>query len=236
MLNALLNIFIPITILLTLSSEDRLGPLPAVLLAVGIPATYGTVNLFRTRKVNTSSILGIISVLLTGVIAVFRLDTGLFAVKEAAIPVAFAAVLLVSNRTSFPVVRLLFEVVQRMDRVRTGLDSDQRKAAYRAHVERHGALWAGIMTLSGVMKFALASVIMSAEAGTEQFNTQLATYELAQIPTSMAVTMVLILSLIWSIGKGTGRIIGLPPGEVLRGGERIASIVGRFSRTKAEAA
>lgn len=231
MLNALINIFLPIAILLTLSSEERLGPVPAVLLAIGIPATYGIYGLIRTRKVNSQSLLGVISVLLTGVIAVFKLDTALFPVKEAVIPIGFAIVLVISNRTSFPIVKLLFDVVLRKQKVEQEVANVGGEAAYRRHIERSGMLWAGIMTLSGIMKFTLASFIMSAPAGTKEFNTQLATYELAQIPTSMMVTMVLILSLIWYIGLGTGRIIGQSPSEVLRGGARLARIFGRFSRS-----
>ena len=239
MLNALINIFIPIAILLTLSSENRLGPIPAVLLAVGIPAIWGIYGLARTRKVNFQSLLGVISVLMTGVIAVFELDTGLFPIKEAVIPIGFAIVLLASNRTSYPLVKLLCDMVQRKEHVEREVRDLDRQQVYRLHIERSGMFWAGIMTLSGIMKFALSSVIINAPAGSEKFNTELALYQLVQIPTTMLITMVLILSLIWYIGKGTGRIIDLPPSEVLRGGERIASIfarVGRFRPTRQHSA
>jgi len=224
------NVAGPITILVLLSDESRLGPLPALLLAVGIPALYGTWDLLRHRRVDASAILGILSVLLTGVIAVFKLDSDLFAVKEAVIPVGFAALLIVSNRTDFPIVKLLFDMVQRKDRVERAVAGEEAAASYRAHIERSGTLWAGIMALSGVMKFTLASLIVTAETGTKAFNTQLATYELAQFPTSKAVTMVLILSLIWYIGQGTGRIVGLPASQVLRGGDRLAPVVARLGR------
>jgi hypothetical protein len=229
MAKPLLNIFLPIVILLTLSDPDRLGALPALLLAVGIPAAYGVWELLRSRTVNASSILGVVSVLLTGVIAVFELDTDLFAWKEAAIPVGFAAVLLVTNRMRFPVVKLLFDMVQRRDTVETAVREQGQEAAYRAHIERSGTIWAGIMLLSGVLKFILSSIIMTADAGTKAFNTQLATYELVQIPTTMLLTMVLILSLIFFIAKGTGTIIGLPPSQVLRGGEKMARVGERFA-------
>lgn len=223
------NIALPVIILLTLSSEDRLGPLPALLLAIGIPAAWGIQELARSRRVNASSIMGIVSVLLTGVIAVFELDTEFFAVKEAAIPIGFAVILLVSNRMSFPVVKLLFDMVQRRDRVERMVAEQGAEGAYRAHIERSGTIWAGIMLLSGVLKFILSSLIVTADAGTTAFNTQLATYELVQIPTTMLLTMVLILSLISSIAKGTGQIIGLPPSQVLRGGERMARVGERFA-------
>ncbi|HWV23803.1 MAG TPA: VC0807 family protein [Thermomicrobiales bacterium] len=233
MLNPIINIFLPIAILLTLSDEDRLGPIPAVLLAVGIPVIYGTTTLLRSRKVNAQSILGITSVLLTGVIAVFRLDTALFPVKEAAVPIGFAVILLVSNRTSFPVVKLLFDMVLRKEKVERDVRELGEEAAYRAYIERCGLLWAGIMTLSGILKFALSSFIVTAPVATPEFNHQLATYEIAQMPTTMMLSMVLILSLIWYIGKGTAQIVDSTPSEVLRGGKRMASMfdkIGRITR------
>lgn len=228
MSNALINILLPVVILLTLSDEDRLGPIPALLLAVGIPLSYGVWDLFRTRKVNASAIMGIVSVFLTGVIGVFELSTDLFPIKEALIPLGFSLILLVSNRMSLPVVKLLVDMVQRKDRVEHLVREQGVETRYRAHIERSGAIWAGIMALSGVMKFALASIVVDAPAGTQEFNTQLAFYELVQIPTSMMVTMVLILSLIWYIAKGTGTLIGLAPSEVLRGGEKMARVGERF--------
>jgi hypothetical protein len=234
----IINIAIPIAILVFLSDEHLLGALPALMLAIGIPATYGIWDLLRSRRIDASSILGVVSVLLTGVIAVFKLDSDLFAIKEALLPAGFAVLLLVSNRTDFPIVRLLFDVVQRKERVERAVLSVDGQAVYRKHIERSGAIWAGIMAISGVMKFTLSSLIVTADTGTKAFNSQLATYELVQIPTSKVVTMVMILSLIWYIGRGTGRIIDLPPSQVLRGGERLASIINRvvrlspFSRTK----
>jgi hypothetical protein len=237
MVNVLVNIALPVVILLTLSGDDRLGPIPALLIAIGIPASHALVTLVRARTVTIQSILGLVSVLLTGVIGVLRLDTALFPLKEAAIPLAFAVVLVASNHTSFPVVKLLFDVVQRKEYVERQVRATGVETAYRAHIERCGLLWAGIMALSGAMKATLAALIVRADAGTEAFNRQLATYELAQIPTSMLVTMVLVLSLIWNIAKGTGEIISEPPGKVLRGGHRleriamrISAIVARFQR------
>lgn len=125
--NILVNIAIPVVVLLTMSAPDRLGPVPALLIAIGIPAVWGVIGLIRTRKVEVSAILGVISVLATGVIGVYELNTRLFAIKEAAIPLGFAAVLLVSNTTKFPIVTLLADMVQRRDKVRAAIDSLDRQ-------------------------------------------------------------------------------------------------------------
>lgn len=226
--NILVNIAIPVVVLLTLSAPDRLGPIPALLIAIGIPAVWGMIGLIRTRKVEVSAILGVVSVLATGVIGVFELNTRLFALKEAAIPLGFAAILLASNMTKFPVVTLLADMVQRRDRVRSSVETLDREQQYHQHLVRSGTIWAGIMALSGVLKFALATWLVRAAAGTETFNHQLAQYELWQLPTTFTLTGVLILTLICYIGHGTAAITNLPPADVLRGGDRMARLTSRF--------
>lgn len=227
--SAVINIFIPVIILLGLSSEDRLGVVPALLLAIGIPAVSGVIQLARERKTDASAILGIISVLLTGVIGVFELNTRLFALKEAAIPIGFALVLIGSNATKYPISTLLVDMVQRRDRVMAALETNAQKADYREHIEATGRVWAGIMGLSGVLKWILASLVVTSPAGTEAFNHELAFYELVQLPTTFTLTGVLILSLIWYIVSGTANITGLEPGAILRGGARTERVAKRLA-------
>ncbi len=227
--SVIVNIAIPVVILLTLSAPDRLGALPALLLAIGIPAVWGVIQLKRAGRVDISAAMGLLSVLLTGVIGVLGLNAQLLAVKEAAIPIGFAIILLVSNSTRFPVVTLLADMVQRRDKVRAALDRPSQQEAYDRHLRRSGAVWAGIMTLSGVLKFILASVVVNSPAGTEAFNHELARYELVQLPTTFTLSGVLILSLIWYIASGTARIIGMEPGDVLRGGQKVERVAKRFA-------
>lgn len=227
--NILVNIAIPVVVLLTMSSPDRMGPIPALLLAIGIPAVWGIIGLARKRKPDTSAILGVVSVLATGVIGVFELNTQLFAVKEAAIPLGFAAFLLASNTTSYPISTLLADMVQRRETVRSAVERLDRQKAYHRHLVRVGSIWAAIMALSGVLKFALATWLVQAPAGTEAFNHDLARYELWQLPTTFTLTGVLILSLICYMGHGTAALADLQPGDVLRGGHRMARVTSRFA-------
>lgn len=227
--NALINIAIPVLVLLTLSAPDRLGAIPALMVAIGIPAIWGVIGVVRTRKLEPSAILGILSVLATGVIAVYELNTRLFAMKEAIIPMGFAVVLLVSNTTRFPIVTLLADTVQRREKVLSAVEKQEKQQEYRQHLVKSGTIWASIMILSATLKFLLASWLVQAPAGTEAFNHQLAQYELWQLPTTFSLTGVLILSLVCYMGHGTAAILGLTPGDVLRGGHRMARMTGRFA-------
>lgn len=227
----LINILIPITILLFLSGDDRLGPIPALLLAVGIPVVFGIYTLRRSRKVNVSTIVGIISVLLTGMIGAFELDPRYFAIKEGAVPILFACLIVVSDQTRFPIVKLLADQVVVRDRVSAALVHLGRQTQYRNHLTRTGLFWAGIMALSGVVKFFLATWIVTSPSGTAGFNRDLAQLQAIQVLTSMTLTMILMLLLLTYLVRGISRITGLPARETFRGGERLAPIFARFSRS-----
>lgn len=227
----LINILIPITILLFLSGDDRLGPIPALVLAVGIPVAFGIYTLRRSRKVNAATIVGIVSVTLTGLIGVFTLDTRFFAIKEGAVPILFATLIVISNQTRFPIVKLLADQVVVRDRVDAALQHLGRESQYRHHLSRTGFLWAGIMALSGIVKFFLATWIVTNPAGTPAFNHDLARLQATQVPTSMALTMILMLLLMTYLVRGISRITGLSARETFKGGERLAPILTRFSRS-----
>ena len=83
--------------------------------AVAFPFIYGIWFFFKTKKFNFYSILGIISVLLTGFITIHVWnDDGsvkdnaalLFAIKEAATPLILGAVMLYSHRTKKPLIEV----------------------------------------------------------------------------------------------------------------------------------
>ena len=121
-----LNIVIPVIILVRFSGEDELGPVNGLLLALAFPVGYGLydliarggfdpVRLFRAlvrrkrpydfihwRRFNPYSILGFVSVLLTGGIGLLKLPVEWLAIKEAAIPFIICAAVVISMRTPYP--------------------------------------------------------------------------------------------------------------------------------------
>jgi hypothetical protein len=88
LLELLINIVIPSVILMKFSGEQNLGVVGGLLVALAFPLVWGTVELLGRRKLNWFSVLGLVSILLTGGIGLLQLDTQWLAVKEAAIPVS----------------------------------------------------------------------------------------------------------------------------------------------------
>ena len=95
-ISLLINIAIPAVILMKASGEDRLGPVYGLLVALAFPLAYGLTDLYRRRKVNFISALGVVSILLTGGIGLLQLDPRWIAVKEAAVPLVIGLAVVLS--------------------------------------------------------------------------------------------------------------------------------------------
>ena len=80
------NIVLPTVILSKLSGANFFGPVWGVVIALAFPIGYGIYDYFRAHKPNFFSILGVISVLLTGSMSLLNLPPHYIAVKDAAVP------------------------------------------------------------------------------------------------------------------------------------------------------
>ncbi|HBN16265.1 MAG TPA: MFS transporter, partial [Pseudohongiella sp.] len=101
------NIIIPVVILSRFNGEDSLGPSLSIVVALAFPILYGLWDLRESGKINPFSVLGVISVFLTGGISLLQLDPQYIAIKEAAIPGIIGLAVLISQRTRFPLVKTL---------------------------------------------------------------------------------------------------------------------------------
>ncbi len=106
-LNILLNVIIPSVVLVKLSKEEYLGPVYSLIIALLFPISYGIYDLIKRRKFNFFSILGLISVLLTGGIGLLELDKKWVAIKEASIPFIIGLIVLGSIKTKYPLIKTL---------------------------------------------------------------------------------------------------------------------------------
>src|SRR3954469_254561 len=105
LINIVCNIAVPTVVLTKLSTENRLGPAWGLVVALAFPLGYGIYDLVRRKKTNIFSVVGLLSVLLTGGLNFLKVDLYWFAIKDGAIPLLFAIAVLVSNYSRRPLVR-----------------------------------------------------------------------------------------------------------------------------------
>ena len=129
LLNLVCNIVVPTVVLTNLSAEKRLGPLWALIVAIAFPVAYGVYDLATRKKTNVLSILGFISVLVSGCLALGKVGGLGFAVKDAVLPLVFGAAVLLTLRTKSPLVRTMFfnESIMDVARVEAALDERNQR-------------------------------------------------------------------------------------------------------------
>ena len=107
--NLVFNLVVPMIILTKFSGADTLGIKLGLITALSFPIVYGLKDFISTNKINLFSVLGVISVPLTGGISLLELDAIYIAIKEAAIPGILGAAILISLKTTQPFIHTLLK-------------------------------------------------------------------------------------------------------------------------------
>ncbi len=175
LISILVNIVIPVAVLSFLSKEKYLGPVWALVVGLAFPISYGLRTLIRDRKADFMSIIGIISVTLTGVFGILKLPPEYIAIKEAAIPLIIGLVIITSLKTPFPLIKklLMTEALFDVERLRHALKERNTEAIFEKRLV--GLTWglASSMFLSAGLSYTLAKIVLKSEPGTEAFTAEL---------------------------------------------------------------
>lgn len=169
------NVVIPVAILTLLSKEKYLGPVWALVVGLLFPIGYGLRTLIRDRKADFMSVIGIVSVTLTGVFGILKLPPEYIAVKEAAIPLLFGLAIIGSLKTPFPLIKkiMMTEALFDVERLKTALHDKGNEALFEKRLV--GLTWgfASSMFLSSGLNYALAKIMLKSEPGSEAFTAEL---------------------------------------------------------------
>ena len=185
LLNIFVNVLLPIVALSQLSkSGDKswhIGPEYGMAVAVAFPFIYGVVFFFKNKKFNFYSVLGIISVLLTGFITIHVWNEDgsikenadlLFAIKEAAIPLMLGAAMLYSHRTKNPLIDVFFLNPDIFDITKIE-ETAKEKNTYNDYLTfRLKLTWmfASSFLLSSLLNFILAMYLLKDANDKESYN------------------------------------------------------------------
>lgn len=216
LLNAVVNVIIPVVILTRFSGEDRLGATNGLLIALAFPLVYGIFEFVRRRKFNFLSALGFISVLLTGGIGLLKLNPQWVAVKEAGIPLIIAVAIVGSQKTRFPLIRTLFNQFLDTDRVDDALRERGTTEAYNKRLTISTYLVVAALFLSAILNYILARLIVVSPAGTTAFNEELGKMIALSFPVIAVPTIIMVVIAIWYLVSGITKLTGLDPRSLMR--------------------
>lgn len=215
-LNLVLNIALPSLVLSKLSTAERLGPEKALVLALLFPLGYGVWDYLQRRKVNFVSGLGFVSTLLTGGFGLAKLDGLWFAVKEASVPAVIGLGVLLSMKSKRPLIRefLYNDQVIDIPKVDAALAARGNQTAFERLLVQAGWLVAFSFLVSAVLNFALARWLLTAAAGTPEFNAQLGKMQWMSWPVIVVPSMGMMMFALWRLLGGIKQLTGLDLEEV----------------------
>lgn len=217
MVDLLLSIILPSVVLMKLSGEDDLGATGGLIVALAFPLGWGLFELIKYRKFNFIALLGLVSVLLTGGIGLFELDTKWLAIKEAAIPAVIGIAVLVSTFTPYPLIKtLLFNpAIMDVDNIKQKLEEHNSSVVFESRLMKASYLVAGSFAFSATMNYILAKWIVTSAAGTTAFNEELGQLTLYSYPVIALPSMLMMLGIFYYLWRTIHDLTGLELDEVL---------------------
>lgn len=221
-LNIIFNILIPVFIL---NKGSRLmGPLPALLIALAFPLGYGAYDLFKRRKTNALSILGLLNVTVTGSLALYGLHGIWFSIKEAAFPALIGLFVFGSAFTRKPFIETLLmnPSIMRTDLIQEKLTANGNTENFHRHMRMATFGLTLSFIFSAVCNFILAERIflpidsaLDAAQQNVMLNEQIAQMTTWAMVVVMVPSVIFLLGIFWYLLRGIHKFSGLTTDQIL---------------------
>jgi intracellular septation protein A len=212
--NLIFNLILPTVILTKFSGEAALGPLYGLIVALIFPIFYGIAEFHFHKKINFFSVIGLISVLLTGGIGVFQISARWLAIKEAFVPGFIGLIVIASTYTKYPLLKIFFEETLNINELRDKL-SPADNEWFNQRFIFCSLLLGGTFFISSVLNFSLATWIVVSDPGTEAFNKELGVMNLLSFPVIALPMTIMLMVIIWYLLNGPLKKIGMTWEEYL---------------------
>ncbi|HEY9250069.1 MAG TPA: VC0807 family protein [Rariglobus sp.] len=211
LLNLVFNILIPTVVLSKLSKDAWLGPVNGLVVALAFPLGYGVWDFLERRKTNFISIIGFISVLLTGGLGLMHVGGHGFAIKEAAVPSVIGLAVLLSLKSKSPLVRTMLynDQVIDVERVDSALNEKGNRKDFDRLLVNASYLLAFSFLVSAALNFGLARYLLKSPPGTAEFNAELGKMHLLSWPIIVIPSMAMMMFALWRLLSGIKHLTGL---------------------------
>ncbi|WP_299073947.1 VC0807 family protein [uncultured Paraglaciecola sp.] len=208
--NLAFNIVIPVLILTNLSTEEYLGPAWSIVAALIFPIGYGIWDLKQTAKINPFSVLGIVSVFLTGGISLLELPAEYIAIKEATIPAIIGIAVLITQKTSKPLLKVfvLSEQIINWQNLNQSLENSGTSSEFEKKMAVSSYIVAGSFFLSAALNYILAKLILVSPPGTPEYTEELGRMTALSYPVIVIPSMLMLIAALWYIFSQIKKLTG----------------------------
>ena len=213
------NIILPSIIMS--KADDWFGVDPKLALAVALvfPLTYGIIDFIKSKRCNVFSVIGFVSVFLTGVIGLLNLPKEYIAIKEAFVPALIGFIVFVSAFTRYPLIKTLIfnDTLVEIDKIDERIHSGGHEIAFKKLLASSTLKLSSSFLLSAVLNFALACYFVHSETGTAEFNKELARMTIWSYPVIVLPCTIVLMVTLMSMMKKLTQLTGLSFEEMFVG-------------------
>ncbi|MEQ3652869.1 MAG: VC0807 family protein [Glaciecola sp.] len=210
--NLIFNIAVPVLVMTYLSSDEYLGPMWSIAFALSFPLVFGFYDLKLTKKINPFSVLGIVSVILTGGISLLKLPAEYIAIKEAAIPGLIGIAVLITQFSKKPLVKALIlnDQLVNWPKLNNTLEEKKLTETFNNKVAVSSYIVASSFFLSSVLNYLLAKWILVSEPGTTAYTEELGRMTALSYPVIVIPSMILLIIALMYLFKQISAVTGEP--------------------------
>lgn len=216
MLSLIINVVIPTIVMTRFAGDDELGAVGALLVALAFPFVYAIYEMAKEKKVGWMPIIGLVSILISGGIGLLKLPAEWIAVKEAMIPAILAIAILVSAWIGKPLARVFLDAILNKERVHAALVASGNEHEYERRTAIATWLLAGAFILSAILNFILATIVVTADGGTQEYTEQMGRMTALSFPVITIPVFIVLTGTIFYIMSTVSKLTGLEGEEVLR--------------------
>jgi hypothetical protein len=193
-LSVLINIVIPVLILVKLGKILNLSPLLTLIIALLFPLIYGLYQFFYKKDLNFFSILGFVSVILTGIIGITQLPSNLIILKETSIPLIIGLIILAFEIAGFSLVKRFFNEILHIDKIDQAFKEKNKN--FNKTLKISAYLLALVFIISAILNYILAKIIIKSPSGTEAFNQEIGKMLALSFPVIALPAIIMVLAII----------------------------------------
>ena len=175
----------------------------------------GIYDLITQKKFNFLSLLGFISVLLTGAIGLLELNASMIAVKEAFIPLIIGVLIIILKNTRYSLVENLLPKILDFEKIKSNLESEEAQRLFKDLLGKFNYFMASTFLVSAILNYALARYIVTADSGTKEFNKQIGEMTALSFPVIAIPTSILFVVFLLYLFKKLTAITSLSTDEMI---------------------
>lgn len=169
LLNFGFNLIIPTVIMMKFSTDEYLGQVYGLVTALAFPILYGLYDLIGAGKVNIFSIIGLISIILTGGIGLLELDRTWMIVKETSIPLLMGLFVLASEIRKKPLLKTILDKMVDLEKVREAYQKENMGPQFEKRLTTSSYLLCSTFFISALLNFLLAYYVLKGQPGSEEY-------------------------------------------------------------------